>query len=250
MTLFLIIFLAVSFAEAVHTCSLPAKCLVPGRTFELDVDKMLKKSAFKIKPHALIERAKQVLRNKINCTQDLADNFEMIFPVIGPIKRTEFLEFVKYFDLPTIFNGSADGLYYNFNSDPYEPNRVWFQSRFIGKHAQDSEYFGEMTNKKISLPTQICSLSFDDEGKVTKFTGGCVCDRTQGNSGGLGGVFGLRYALNRPLPFREARPYKPSMMMHLYNFVGNKMHEQQRINGNIGKEDSLVACRDLFQMSY
>ncbi len=248
--MFLVALFAVIIAAVVYPSSLPVKCLVPGRPFELDVDKMLKKSTFKIKPHALIERAKRVLQNKINCTQDLADNFEMIFPVIGPIKRTEFLEFVKYFDIPTIFNGSADGLYYNFNCDPYEPNRVWFYSRFIGKHAQDSEYFGAITDRIISLPTQICSLSFDGEGKVTKFTGGYVCDRTQGNSGGLGGVFGLRYALNRPLPFREARPYKPSMMMHLYNFIGKKMQEQQRINKNLDKEESIVACLDLFHMSY
>lgn len=247
----LISFILAAFLVAiVYSCSLPTKYLVRERPYELDVDRMLKESSFKIKPNVLIERAKQVVKNKINCTQDLADNFEMVFPIIGPINRIEYLEFVKYFDLPNIFNGSANGLYYNFHCDPYEPNRVWFNSRFIGKHVQSSEYFGDATNKIVSLPTQICSLIFDESGKVVKHTGGYVCDRTQGNSGGLGGVFGLRFALNRPLPFREARRYHPSIGLQIYNFIGRKMNEQQQINKKFNSEETIVSSLDLFNLNY
>lgn len=243
MNAYLAVILVALFATFVYHCSLPAKIVVSDRPYELDVDKMLKQSTFKIKPHVLIERAKQVVKNSINCTQDLADNFEMVFPIVGPIKRTEYLEFIKYFDLPNVFNGSANGLYYNFHCDPYEPNRVWFKSRFVGKHIQSSEYFGEATNKIVSLPTQICSFIFDDSGKVVQFTGGYVCDRTQGNSGGIGGVFGLRYALDSPLPFREAKPFKPSIMLQMYNFIGQKMNQHQRINKNV---EIIASNLDLF----
>ncbi len=35
-------------------------------------------------------------------------------------------------------------------------------------------------------------------------------DKETGNTGGLGGVFGLFYAIGYALPFPEAQPYEPS----------------------------------------
>ena len=45
---------------------------------------------------------------------------------------------------------------------------------------------------------------------VEKFTIGYVMDKETGNTGGLGGVFGLFYAIGYALPFPEAQPYQPS----------------------------------------
>ena len=37
-----------------------------------------------------------------------------------------------------------------------------------------------------------------------------MLDKETGNTGGLGGVFGLFYAIGRGLPFPEAQPWKAS----------------------------------------
>ena len=55
---------------------------------------------------------------------------------------------------------------------------------------------------------------------MTKYTSGYPANRTQGNSGGLTGFFGILYAIGKPLPFREARPYKPSLRFRLFRAFG------------------------------
>jgi len=57
---------------------------------------------------------------------------------------------------------------------------------------------------------QVLSLSFNSYGRVYKMTGGYVVDRTSGDSGGLGGMFGIFNALGRKLPFREGQPWHRS----------------------------------------
>ena len=54
------------------------------------------------------------------------------------------------------------------------------------------------------------SLSFNSYGRVYKMTGGYVVDRTSGDSGGLGGMFGIFNALGKKLPFREGQPWHRS----------------------------------------
>ena len=49
-----------------------------------------------------------------------------------------------------------------------------------------------------------------EKGEITKFTIGYVLDKETGNTGGLGGVFGLFYACGVGLPFPEAQPWQPS----------------------------------------
>lgn len=58
---------------------------------------------------------------------------------------------------------------------------------------------------------QVLSVSFDAEGKVYKLTGGYCVDRSSGDTGGLGGLFGIIHALGGSLPFPEGRPWRPSL---------------------------------------
>ena len=44
----------------------------------------------------------------------------------------------------------------------------------------------------------------------------CCCQRV-GNTGGLGGAFGLMWALGSPLPAPEGRPWSPSLQLRLLN---------------------------------
>lgn len=63
---------------------------------------------------------------------------------------------------------------------------------------------------------QMISVVFNEEGKVTRYNIGYPIDRTVGNTGGLGGLYGLLYAIGQPLPFPEAQPWKPSIQYRLF----------------------------------
>jgi len=104
--------------------------------------------------------------------------------------------------------------------DPYSPNRVWFQASFQAVHSGEGP-FGKPTGKEVICPPQAISLSFNEKGKVIKYTGGYVMDKEVGNSGGMGGIFGPLYAIGKPLPFPEARPWRPSWQYRLFNFLGS-----------------------------
>lgn len=80
---------------------------------------------------------------------------------------------------------------------------------------------GKPTGKFIDCPPQAMSLTFNEDGKVTKYTGGYVMDRTMGNTGGMGGIFGPAYAIGKPLPFPEAKPWKPSIQLRMFTLQGN-----------------------------
>lgn len=58
----------------------------------LDTNKMLEKSTFAIKPSDLVERAKEVVGRDIGreFPDDLAENFVMQFPVVGPLRKKGF----------------------------------------------------------------------------------------------------------------------------------------------------------------
>ena len=187
-------------------------------TWELDTKECLEKSTFSYSPEELIERCKVVIDNKIGIENenDLDDNFQFIFPIIGPLSKEKYLSTVRKFELEKMFPDMQKNLYYNFHVDPYENDRVWFTSRFIAKHSGDGP-FGPATDKMIELPPQAISLKFTEEGKVIQYTGGYVMDKTIGNTGGLGGIFGILYAIGRALPFPEAQPYKKSWRFQLFS---------------------------------
>jgi len=191
-------------------------------SWELDTGAMLSKSTFKIKPAALIERCKKVVDGSIGLKNpdDLADDFKFIFPVVGPLSKDEYLKAVGGFEIGTMFPDLAKGLYYEFRVDPYEYNRVWFTATFKALHSGDGP-FGKATGIYVECPPQSVSLTFNEDGKVTKYTGGYVMDKTVGNSGGLGGIFGPLYAIGKGLPFPEAKPYSKSIQFRLFSFFGS-----------------------------
>merc|ERR1712028_287714 len=84
---------------------------------------------------------------------------------------------------------------HHFRVCPFEPNRVWWSVKYVGKNT--GPIFGG-------------PATFNEKGEITKFTIGYVLDKETGNTGGLGGVFGLFYAIGRGLPFPEAQPWKAS----------------------------------------
>lgn len=128
--------------------------------------------------------------------------------------------------------------YHHFRVDPFEPARVWYTARAVGTHTGSFAGAIAATGKLVESPPQACSLQFNDRGECTQLTVGYVMDRQLGNTGasprrraetrramvcralvpppgprkagrpragGLGAVFGILYAIGRPLPFPEVR---------------------------------------------
>merc|ERR1711892_739856 len=92
----------------------------------LDEKIMLSKSDFPIKPAELVEKCKNVIRHTFGAEKPelLSEDFQFIFPVVGPLPKAEFIEAFSSFKIEEAFTGSYN--YLGFNIDPMEPNRVWF----------------------------------------------------------------------------------------------------------------------------
>merc|ERR1712113_74357 len=178
-------------------------------------------NSFPIPPDALIRMTRGVLALNNGCDDEsvLAENFKFVAPVVGPLDKATFVKALKSFKLTDgfpVFNGR----YFHFRIDPFQPNRVWFTAQSTGKHTGDMGPI-KATNKTVESSPQALSMIFNEEGKVEKLTVGYIMDREIGNQGGLGGIFGIFYAIGFPLPFPEARPWRKSWQMRLFN-SGNK----------------------------
>ena len=137
-----------------------------------------------------------------------ARDFRFVAPVVGPFDKDLFVDSLSGFDLQKAFpdlNSNA----HHFRVDPFETNRVWWSVKYTGKNT--GPVLGRpATGKTVESPIQAQSATFNEKDEVTKFTIGYVLDKETGNTGGLGGVFGLFYAIGYGLPFPEAQPWRPS----------------------------------------
>jgi len=185
----------------------------------LDEKATKQKSNFSLSEEELINKCKEILLKNMGCDEPvlLAEDFLFIFPVVGPLKKEEFVEIFSSFGMAKALSGSPN--YYNFNVDPLEPNRVWFVSRGEFKHTGDLKFGPQTikpTGKTIVPPPQVLSMSFNDAGQCYKLTGGYSVDRTVGNTDGLGGLFGILHSLGYTLPFHEGEPWTPSLSWEAY----------------------------------
>ena len=65
-------------------------------------------------------------------------------------------------------------------------------------------------------------------------------ERSLGNTGGLGGIFGPAYAIGKALPFPEAQPYRPSKryrMIQLIGKVSNTLQKRKKKYSSSENED-------------
>lgn len=178
-------------------------------------------SPFPLSEEELIELTKQFLNiqfgspqteageTPINLTDVLAHDFKFVAPVVGPLGKEAFVDAFSSFRVSDAFPDGQPN-YYNFHRDPFEPNRIWFVTHFFGTNTGSLAGFLPVTNKKVETPPQAQSCTFNERGEITKFTIGYVMDKEVGNTGGLGGVYGLFYAIGYGLPFPEGQPWKPS----------------------------------------
>ena len=195
-------------APPAHGASVAASA-PPG--FFLDEDALLASSTFPIPPAELVERCKACLLANFGCAKPelLAESFQFVAPVVGPLKKAEFVAAFNSFDLLQAFP-DMQFRYHNFRVDPLEPSRVWYTARALGTHTGPFAGTLPATGKRVDSPPQACSMCFDTAGRCTQLTVGYVMDKQLGNTGGLGAVFGILYAIGYPLPFPEAQPWKKS----------------------------------------
>ena len=186
-------------------------------THMVDEAAMLASSTFPVSPETLIANTKRILAKNNGAEEPalLASDFKFVAPVVGPLGKEEFLKAFASFKIEEGFPDAKFG-YYAFRVDPFEPNRVWYDARFTGTNTGKLAGSLEPTNKRVEAPPQACSMLFNEKGEATQLTVGYVMDRQLGNTGGLGGVFGILYAIGYGLPFPEAQPWQKSIQYDLF----------------------------------
>jgi len=122
-------------------------------------------------------------------------------PKVGPLGKKAYLGMFEEIKFKSAFPDLVED-YRNFRVDPYDPYRVWFDSKLEGTWT--GPLAGKVPNgNKFRSPVESNSLTFDDDGFCTRITAGYAMDPTDSNTGGLGGLFGIYYALGiAPLPIR------------------------------------------------
>jgi hypothetical protein len=193
----------------------------PTKPIEIDVSKAFAESKFPIKPDDLIARAKEILGPEISLGIEdggdcLADDFTFCAAVVGPLPREEYLGALGTFKLEDSFDITQNS--FGFTVSPVQTNRVyWFNQQVASLKAPFMKV--EKIEEDLVLPPQCFHMDFNDQGKVTEF-GFYTVDRQYGNTGGLGGAFAFFYGVGKPLPIREARPFKPSFKFRTLMMLG------------------------------
>ena len=189
----------------------------------LDEAVMLASKGFAIPSNQLIKLAKNFLVSRGGFGADpelLSPAFQFVAPVVGPLGKDEFVKAIGSVDIATAFP-DFQGEFYGFSVDPLEGDRVWYTARGKGTNTGPLPPFAPVaTGLSLVNPPQACSLTFDASGLVTKYTIGYVMDREVGNTGGLGGLYGVLYAIGKPLPFPEAQPWQISIRYQLFQKLG------------------------------
>lgn len=150
----------------------------------------------------------------------LADDFQFEGPVVGPLPKKAFVAALGNVDFASAFP-DWQGQFYGFHVDPYEGDRVWYTARGEGTQTGALTPALPATGRRVVNPPQVCSITVDHaSGLIRRYTIGYVVDRNVGNTGGLGGLYGILFALGKPLPFPEAQPWSPSIPYRLFQSVG------------------------------
>jgi hypothetical protein len=176
---------------------------------EIDHEMTQAKSDFPIKADKLIERARLLIKADFGVHDNdmLAEDFRFVAPVVGPLPKVEFLEAFGGFKIRLAIPDLKDN-HFNFFVDPWEPNRVWWMAAPTGTHTGMIPI--PATGKRIEWPPQAQSVCFHEDGRCYQLTVGYCIDKQLGNTGGLGAVFGLAYAIGFPIPSPEGHPWTPS----------------------------------------
>jgi len=182
--------------------------------------------AFPLGKAELIEKMKRLTETSFGTDKPenndlLADDFQFRFPIVE-LDKPKFIKAFGAFKVDDAFP-DMQTQYYGFRLDPNIPGRLWYDQ--IGEGVHSGQFGGAFAHvkpsgKSISLPPQTMSMTFNEAGQLTYFTGGYVVDRRMGNTGGLGGLFGILHGTGNTLPFPEGRPFKLSWQFRFFALIG------------------------------
>ncbi|XRB03451.1 GONST5 protein [Pycnococcus provasolii] len=191
--------------------------VLKGELTNEDAAGMVASNGFPIAPDMLILQAKKVLAANNGCDDPdlLADDFKFVAPVVGPLSKKEFTNAFASFKIDDAFP-DINANFHNFWVDPFEPGRVWYVTRATATHTGTLAGAIPPTGIRVDSPPQANSMTFNVDGQCTQLTVGYVLDKQLGNTGGLGGVFGILYAIGYGLPFPEAQPWEKSWQYALF----------------------------------
>jgi len=224
----------VAVADSVEPAApVPSSPLIDDSLF-LNEAESLAELNFPTSEAELVTKAKEFLSagQGVERPELLDATFTFMGPVVGGsggLGREDYLEAVGGFKIKDAFP-DLNPRFHDFRADKLDGGRVWFTSVASGTDNGVGFLGNKPTGKSFRTPPQACSLKFNEEGKAIKYTIGHVMERSLGNTGGLGGIFGPAYAIGKPLPFPEAQPYQPSKRFRLITLIGNfagKMKKRQ-----------------------
>ena len=130
---------------------------------------MIASHKFPIPADELIQRTKLYLAKNqygINEPDMLAEDFEFVGQVIGPLDKATFIRQLGQFDLLVAFP-DVKVRWHHFRVDPYDASRVWFTGRSMATNlGAVPPLISEATNKAYESPPEACSLRFNERGQV------------------------------------------------------------------------------------
>jgi len=146
---------------------------------------------------------------KEDLERELADDFEMMLPIIGPLTKTQIIGVTDGLDFAGGFP-DFNVRYHAFRLDHENPRRVWCQMRIVATHSGIVEILGITAKPKdpparIESPPEAVSITFNEDGKVREITTGYPLDRCSGTTSGLGGLFGVLAGAGFPMPVQISR---------------------------------------------
>ena len=159
----------------------------------------------------------------------MADDFVWFGPIVGPLNKQDFLRTV---DLFKVYEGFPDLKMHlaEFTRDPVEENRYWSILRLEGTHtepqASGTGFSYKPTNNKLDVGPQCISVTFDADGRVSRYTGGYVVDRTQGKTGMLGAMFAVTKTVGGFVPSLRVAKLLNAIGARLKNFPKARSHQE------------------------
>ena len=157
----------------------------------------------------------------------MSDDFVWFGPIVGPLGKPDFLRTVELFK---VYEGFPDLKMHlaEFTRDPVEENRYWSILRVEGTHtepqASGTGFSYKATNNKLDVGPQCVSVTFDADGRVSRYTGGYVVDRTQGKTGMLGAMFAVTKTVGGFVPSLRVAKILNAIGARLKNFPKARSH--------------------------
>ena len=125
----------------------------------------------------------------------MAEDFVFFGPIIGPLNKQDYLGTVTSFKISAAFPDLKLKVS-EFTRDPTEEDRYWGILRLEGTQTEVLDLGTgarpyKATGNALDIGPQAVSVTFDADGRVSRYTGGYVVDRRQGATGMLGAIFGI-----------------------------------------------------------